>query len=525
RVSGTVTAGTFPVLKYTGAVAGSGVFNSSVAVPQGMTGTLSNDVASSTVYVTVGGTPGIVWMGTNSVASLTNVWNISSPTNWLAAGVPAAYLETAPPGDPVLFNDLGSGVVLLSNTVSPAAVTISNNTVDYTFSGSGKVSGTTGITKQGSGTATLALSGSDYNGDTVVSGGTLKLGSATAIPDGAGKGNVSVGSTGTLDVNGFSETVNGLSGSGTINNSSTTASTLTIGGNNVSSIWSGTTVNGSGTVALLKTGTGSLTISGTNALGGTSQFNGGTNYLTASGRIDPIGTGEFWVQQNAGTSTFIVNGGSLTVNSWLVIGRNNTAANGTLIVNSGTVQKGGANNLVVGSLAATGTLIVNGGQVLNNGNLWLGENTGANGTLYLNGGLVQATQVRANGTTPTTSAAYFNGGTLQATASSTNFIQAPVIANIQSGGLVLDDGGFVLTNLTALQEDPASTGGGLTKIGAGTVYLDGANTYTGATLVNNGKLAGIGSISSPVTVGATGTIGAGDAETLGTLTLNSQPLS
>jgi len=86
---------------------------------------------------------------------------------------------------------------------------------------------------------------------------------------------------------------------------------------------------------------------------------------------------------------------------------------------------------------------------------------------------------------------------------------------------VLDDGGFAVSVATsALQEDPASTGGGLTKQGSGTLYLDSGNTYTGTTLVNNGILAGIGSIAGPVVIAPAGQLGAGDAAFLGSFYLN-----
>ncbi len=539
RLSGTVSAGTFPLVQYTGAVAGAGVFNPTVTAAQGLVATLSNYVAGSTLYVTVSGTPGIFWTGTNSVAASTNVWNLNTITNWLAAGTPTTYQETAAPGDPVTFNDIGSGVVLLSNTVSPGSTTISNNARNYAFSGSGRISGTTGVTKQGTGTATMSLAGNDYSGGTTVSAGRLQLGSGTAIPDGATASGVSIGAGGTLDMAGFSETINGLSGGGIIDNSSATASTLTVGNGNGGGTWSGTITNSTGTVTVIKTGTGSLTFAGTNYVGGTSQFNGGTNYLTATGNLTHIGTGEFWVQQNAGTSTFVVDGGTLTVNSWLVVGRNAAGANGALIVNGGTVQKSGANNIVVGSLNATGALIVNGGQVLNNGMLWLGENASANATLRLNGGLVQATQVRPNNTVAS-SVAYFNGGTLQASAASADFISTATTCYIQAGGLMFDSQGFGVTNASGLQEDGSSPGGGLTKLGAGTLSLSGANSYSGLTVVSNGTLlvdgsltgsatvwsgatlGGSGTISGVVTVQAGGKLAAGSG--IGTLNLTASPV-
>ncbi|HEX5220564.1 MAG TPA: autotransporter-associated beta strand repeat-containing protein [Verrucomicrobiae bacterium] len=539
RLSGIVSAGTFPLVQYS-ALAGAGAFNPSVTVAQGLVATLSNHVAGSTLYVTVTGTPGIFWTGTNSVAASSNVWNLNTITNWLAAGLPATYQETTPPGDPVTFNDIGSGVVLLSNTVSPASLTISNNAKNYSFSGSGRISGTASLNKQGTGTAVLGLSGNDYSGSTTVSNGRLQLGSGTAIPDGAIASGVSIGANGTLDLAGFSETINGLSGSGIIDNSTATASTLTVGNANSSGAWSGTITNSAGIVTLVKVGTGSLTISGTNYVGGTSQFNGGTNYLIAPGTLTHIGTGEFWVQQNAGTSTFIMNGGSLSVNNWFVVGRNAAGANGTFILNSGTVTKTGGGNVVVGSLNATGLLEINGGTFLNNSMLWLGENASANATLRLNGGLLQATQIRPNNAVAS-STAYFNGGVLQASASSADFI-VTTIPYIQAGGLKLDTAGFdVVLASQVLQGDGGSPGGSLVKLGAGTLTLGLGGTYSGPTVVSNGilrvngnlpgtitvraggTLEGSGSINDVVTVNAGGGIGGGSAG-IGTLVLSSAPV-
>jgi autotransporter-associated beta strand protein len=62
-------------------------------------------------------------------------------------------------------------------------------------------------------------------------------------------------------------------------------------------------------------------------------------------------------------------------------------------------------------------------------------------------------------------------------------------------------------------------GGSLTKIGAGTLTLSGANTYKGLTTINAGKLAVDGSIMSAVTVNNSGTL-AGSGIT-GSVTVNS----
>lgn len=87
--------------------------------------------------------------------------------------------------------------------------------------------------------------------------------------------------------------------------------------------------------------------------------------------------------------------------------------------------------------------------------------------------------------------------------------------------------------------------GGLTKLGAGTLRLSGANTYSGGTIlsagrllvtngsgsgtgtgtvtVNGGTLSGTGTISGPVILNSGGTLSPGTTTTLGTLTLGNSP--
>jgi len=66
------------------------------------------------------------------------------------------------------------------------------------------------LTKAGGGTLVLSGTSNTYTGNTTVSAGTLQLAAANGIPSGSGKGDLSV--TGTLDLNSYSQSVNGLSG-------------------------------------------------------------------------------------------------------------------------------------------------------------------------------------------------------------------------------------------------------------------------------------------------------------------------
>jgi autotransporter-associated beta strand protein len=102
----------------------------------------------------------------------------------------------------------------------------------------------------------------DYSGGTTINSGnypTLRLGASNVIPDGPGKGDVTA--DGWLDLNGFTDTINGLSGSGFV--------TLGNGGILFAGNTDATGYNFSGgligtsTARLRKIGTGTLTLSGT----------------------------------------------------------------------------------------------------------------------------------------------------------------------------------------------------------------------------------------------------------------------
>ena len=355
KIGGVFAVGTFPLLKYSSL---SSV--PTLVAPRGTTATLSNDTVNTTLYVRVTATGGgIVWTGNTGL--IPNLWDINVTTNWLTGVTATTYQQPVAPGDSVTFNDSGSGTVLVSNTVSPASVTV-NNSVAYAFRGTGQINSTLGLTKLGSGTVTLSLPGS-YSGSTVVSNGTISLGA--------------------------SQTFANLSGNGTV--ATAAGAPMLTANNSTNSTFSGSL---QGSLSVTKTGSGTLTLSGTgSSTSGSLIVNGGS--VNVSGGSTAFGTGVSRVGYLANSGDLTMTGGSLTTGGELQVGgsdQNGTAnnatgtvtvANATLSVGALTVARGNNNQNTV-----SGTVTLNGGGTLNSeGDTLLGFAGNNNlGKIVLNGG-------------------------------------------------------------------------------------------------------------------------------------------
>ena len=79
---------------------------------------------------------------------------------------------------------------------------------------------------------------------------------------------------------------NGLSGGGTVDSTVVGTPTLTVGGNNATSTFSGTIQNTAGTLSLTKIGTGTTTLSGTLNYGGWTTVQAGTLRRVGAGDSD-----------------------------------------------------------------------------------------------------------------------------------------------------------------------------------------------------------------------------------------------
>ncbi|MBI3887049.1 MAG: DUF3494 domain-containing protein, partial [Opitutae bacterium] len=158
--------------------------------------------------------------------------------------------------------------VLTAGTTS--AIDVSNAATNLTVSGASTA--TTGaLTKSGAGT--LTLSGTNaHTGGTTVAAGTLQLGNSGTVLADAGAVTVNGG---TLALGTAGETIGSLAGSGgTVELFNVSGRTLAAGGDNTSTSFAGV-IQGSGG-ALVKTGTGTLTLSGANTYSGGTTVSAGT---------------------------------------------------------------------------------------------------------------------------------------------------------------------------------------------------------------------------------------------------------
>ena len=313
-------------------------------------------------------------------ATGSGTWDINNSGNAIwkdSTSATTYYLD----GDAVVFdNTVGSGgIVTLNSTVLPVSIAVTNPSADYTVSGSGGISGIAGLTKAGAGKLTLATANT-YTGNTTINAGKLVMGNAAAVPGGAGKGNVTV--NGTLDVAGFSPTLNNLSGSGTVDDVAGAGTPVVNANITAPSTFAGAIQNTTGTLGLAKSGTDTLTLSGVNTYGGATAISAGTLSLTVHNNTLPAGTPLAFT----GAGALSVNGVSQTLTNVTVADSITGTVNG-----SGTLNVFGGQSMVVGNVASGGT------SMLDLSGLSVFSFNGVAANLVIGGQLSSAT-VSASGT-------------------------------------------------------------------------------------------------------------------------------
>jgi hypothetical protein len=126
----------------------------------------------------------LVWRGDGS----TNAWRSGVVSNWFNGTAMDLFFAN----DRVLFDDTATNYgVALAETVLPASVRV-NTSSNYSITGAGKISGSTSLLKEGTGTLTLATVNDYLGGTTNTGGGTLDitnqfgaLGSGALVMDGS----------------------------------------------------------------------------------------------------------------------------------------------------------------------------------------------------------------------------------------------------------------------------------------------------------------------------------------------------
>ena len=389
----------------------------------------------------------------------------------------------------------GANTISASGLILGSSQPVANNsanalTISSAISGSGVA-----LTIGGTGT-TIVSGGSTYDGGTVVSSGTLQLGAAGAIPDGAGKGNVTV--DGTLDLNTFSETINGLSGSGTVDTIAGGAVTLTLGADDQTGSFSGNLQNTAGTLSVVKIGTGTQALSGAG-----STYSGGTTINAGSllaGDASALGSGPLALAGGTfGTTAALTIANNISVSGVSTIGQSTAQAitlsgtltgNGTLKNFVGTAAD--ENVFFTGNLSGfTGTLDYTGQQ--NNTTEWwrVGSGDATPTTVDLSG----ASVILRIGNVTSPNAFNKNFGFRDDTQNNTLKIGAlsgdGVFQDAWAGGANALEVGFLNTDTTfsgILGGGNVASAMSFTKQGTGTLTLSGANRLTGAVVLNAGTL-------------------------------------
>ncbi|WP_312364580.1 beta strand repeat-containing protein, partial [Ensifer sp.] len=313
----------------------------------------------------------------------------------------------------------------------------------------GAVSGTGTLVKTGAGT--LKLTGTNgYAGGTSILGGVVQVSTDAnlgAVSGGLALDNAALSTTGTFD----SARSVSLIGQGSFN----VASATTLGLNG--------TVSGTG--SLVKTGAGTLKLTGTNAYAGGTSILGGVVEVAADASLGAAGGG--LALDNAGLSTIgtFNSGRSVSLNGQ---GGFNVASATTLGLS--------------GAVSGTGSLLKTGSGTLK----LTGTNTYAGGTSIL-GGIVE---VAADANLGASS----GGVTINDAALSTSgsFDSARSVS-------LTGQGGFNVASATTLGLNGTINGSGsLVKTGAGTLKLTGTNAYAGGTSI----LGGIVEVAADANLGA-----------------------
>ena len=249
---GTSTLGTISVTGTNGAITTTaGGANANVGSP-GVALTISN--------------PNLYWTSNGTTLGGAAAWD-SSGLNWSSSNTSVAGAawtagKTAIFGGTADTVTIGSAITAGGLTFSTTGYTLASGpggslatasiSVDPGLSAtvSATLTGTAGLGKAGAGTLILSGTANDYSGSTSVAEGTLQAGASNVIPNAS---QVAVARLATLDFNGNSDTVAGVSGLGSVTN---IGGSLTVNITGTSDIRFDGTLSGTGDFIVNSSGSG-----------------------------------------------------------------------------------------------------------------------------------------------------------------------------------------------------------------------------------------------------------------------------
>jgi autotransporter-associated beta strand protein len=397
-----------------------------------------------------------------------------------------------------VINNKSGGAVAFNNNSTAGSATIINDASELQFNDNSTA---------GNATITNSQFFVFFGGHSTAGNATINNSFAVQFNDNSTAGNATINNSGAVSFFTNGPTGNNQVSVGSIAGAGTYylgSDTLTVGSNNLNTTVSGAisdcNVPGSPCAggALVKVGSGTLTLSGSNTYVGGTTLASGTLTL---GNNDALGFGT--LAMATGTTLSFLNTANFTIANPITISGDPTFTppSGTTQTLSGVISDG----------ISAGTPNMNGPGtlILTNTNTYTGATTISSGILALSGfgSIAQSSQVAL------ATAATFDISQTTAGASIKTLADTALGRNgtVSLGGqtLTITNGS---TTFSGVIKDGGIAGGagGSLNILRGTQTFAGIDTYTGTTTINGGALAlsGIGSIasSSGVSVNSTGTV-------------------
>jgi autotransporter-associated beta strand protein len=312
---------------------------------------------------------GPVYIASGNCAVFYNLNNVSIPNNFFispgnawVAGNNIGALKLGNNGGGGITTNTGT-ITLMGNPITPGTTygttsatvgnRISGQNGTHTFLGQITGSGTLELSGINNAANTFILNNTTANANNWTGGLIIDGSAANAVKllanNQLATNTVTIIQPGTslvkLDLNGFSDTINGLSsvvsGYDWVTNGAASAATLTLGVGNATATFGGKIVDGGAAraLAIVKTGTGTQTFNGTNTYTGNTTIAGGTLALSGSGSIST-------------TPNIIINNGTFDISA-----ANTYGGTSSIGMTNGTFKLGAVLATAVGNLAVTNSTL------------------------------------------------------------------------------------------------------------------------------------------------------------------------